>query len=112
MTIWPGARPNHAVDAFYLAPPLLGAAAAKVLARTVVSGMPLVVTEYRGDGVQTPITPALVAVVVLATDGQMLKLIGACTPSPRYSVTISGMPLTAVLASTLAAAAPGTGGAR
>ncbi len=56
MTIWPGARPNHAVDAFYLAPPLQGAAAAKALARTAVSGMPLVVTEYRGDGVQTPIS--------------------------------------------------------
>ena len=56
MTIWPGARPNHAVDALYLAPPLPGAAAAKALARTAVSGMPLVVTEYRGDGAQAPIS--------------------------------------------------------
>jgi hypothetical protein len=56
MTIWPGARPNHAVDAFYLAPPLPGAAAAKVVARTAISGMPLVVTEYQGDGAQAPIS--------------------------------------------------------
>jgi hypothetical protein len=85
MTVWSGARPNHAVDAFYLAPPLPGSAGAKgkVVARTAVSGMPLVITDYRGDGAQTPISfnicPSLAATSTATNAGTIGILISGAS---------------------------------
>lgn len=76
MTIWPGTRPNHAVDAVYLAPPLSGSAAAKVVAKTAVSGMPLVVTDYQGDGAQAPISFNICPSVASTTTATNAGVIG------------------------------------
>jgi hypothetical protein len=56
MTVWPSGRPNHAVDAFYLAPPVYPLALSSSVATTPVSGIKLVVTPYEGSGAQTPIS--------------------------------------------------------
>ncbi len=61
MTLWPAARPNHAVDDFYLSPPTTGQArnqvtgANQAVARTAISRMPLVVRAYEGPGRHEPI---------------------------------------------------------
>jgi hypothetical protein len=56
MTIWPSGRPNHAVDAFYLAPPAKPLALSSSVATTPMSGIKLVVTPYEGSGAQTPVS--------------------------------------------------------
>ena len=56
MTVWPSDRPNHAVDAHYLAPPVKPVAPSSSVATTAISGLQLVVTPYEGTGVQTPVS--------------------------------------------------------
>jgi hypothetical protein len=56
MTVWPNDRPNHAVDAFYLAPPVKSSALSSPVATTPVSGIKLVVTPYEGAGAQAPVS--------------------------------------------------------
>lgn len=61
MTLWPAARPNHAVDDFYLSPPTTGQAlnqatgSSQTVAHTAISRMPLVVQAYEGPGRHEPI---------------------------------------------------------
>jgi hypothetical protein len=56
MTVWPSARPNHAVDGYYLTPVLTGTrpGAVREIGLTKVSAMPLVVTPLQGLGAQAP----------------------------------------------------------
>ncbi len=53
MTVWPSARPSHAVDAYYLTPVLTGKKAG-ANSVTKVSAMPLAVTPLQGPGAQAP----------------------------------------------------------
>ncbi len=54
MTLWPQARPSHAVDDFYLTPQRANQSAGQVVASSAQSGMPLVLARYSGDGAQSP----------------------------------------------------------
>ncbi len=56
MTVWPSARPSHAVDAYYLTPVPTDkkAGANKASSVTKVSAMPLAVTPLQGPGAQAP----------------------------------------------------------
>lgn len=56
MTVWPSARPSHAVDGYYLTPELTGKklGADKGTRLTKVSAMPLVVTPLWGPGATNP----------------------------------------------------------
>lgn len=56
MTVWPSARPNHAVDGYYLTPvlPAKKPGADRSVAVTKVSAMPLEVTPLWGLGSQAP----------------------------------------------------------
>ena len=53
MTVWPSARPSHAVDGYYLTPVLTGKKAG-ANSVTRVSAMPLAVTPLQGPGAQAP----------------------------------------------------------
>ncbi|MCF8169434.1 MAG: YHYH protein [Rhodoferax sp.] len=57
MTVWPSARPSHAVDGYYLTPVLTGKRPGpdKVNSITKVSAMPLEVTPLQGLGATSPI---------------------------------------------------------
>ncbi len=56
MTVWPSARPSHAVDGYYLTPELTGEKqrADRGTHLTAVSAMPLEVTQHRGPGATSP----------------------------------------------------------
>ena len=56
MTVWPSARPSHAVDGYYLTPVSTGRKprAEKGIPFTKVSAMPLEVTPLQGLGAQAP----------------------------------------------------------
>jgi hypothetical protein len=56
MTVWPTARPSHAVDGYYLTPEFTGkkTGADKGTRLTKVSVMPLEVTPLRGPGATSP----------------------------------------------------------
>jgi hypothetical protein len=56
MTVWPSARPSHAVNQYYLTPVLLGKklGSDKGGSVTKVSAMPLEATPYQGPGAQAP----------------------------------------------------------
>ncbi len=56
MTVWPSARPSHAVDGYYLTPVVTGKklGADKGTRFTKVSAMPLEVTLLQGLGAQAP----------------------------------------------------------
>jgi hypothetical protein len=56
MTVWPSARPSHAVDGYYLTPVLTGQkpGTGKTSSVTKVSAMPLEVTPLEGSGATSP----------------------------------------------------------
>jgi hypothetical protein len=54
MTVWPSARPSHAVDGYYLTPVPAGQKPGPDTRYTRVSAMPLAVTPLAGPGAQAP----------------------------------------------------------
>ena len=56
MTVWPSARPSHAVDGYYLTPLATGKKPGSASSNNVtkLSGLPLEVTPFQGPGAQVP----------------------------------------------------------
>jgi hypothetical protein len=54
MTVWPSARPSHAVDGYYLTPVTAGQKPGADTSFTKLSAMPLSVTALAGPGAQAP----------------------------------------------------------
>jgi hypothetical protein len=81
MTVWPSARPSHAVDGYYLTPVLTGKKAGldRGTRVTKVSAMPLEVTPFQGPGAQAPmqfnICPTKVPVTTAVNAGAVGVLI-------------------------------------